>query len=320
MAAVAHLPSFSPFDSSRRSYPDPHAMAHWNRPPPYSSDIWSHHQTPSWSTTTTYAARSAPTNYHSNDIPTHSFASSTSSSTSLAAYDARSLVSSPDLVGPLDVKYSPAANEDDLFYPVIDGEFHTPSPARRSASPTVKIEHDDRSSSSIVFDTALTMSPPPSSLHQADAQVPLRATQASKEMRLLMGVFRLDPFAVQGAVAPSAEAGPLEEPGRLIEFQLPLEDESLSSSSTEHSPASSVAPESNWGMVQSKHSARSLRSLPSDTSLEASPHYSIPLPTLFPENYASGHQSPFGASSGGHASSTRSIGDTHTAQSRFCRR
>nr|GAT59264.1 predicted protein [Mycena chlorophos] len=65
-------------------------------------------------------------------------------------------------------------------------------------------------------------------------EVPLRATQASARMRRMMGVFRLNPFAIQlqkGQRPPSktdctwagGEARPLDEPPRVFEFQLALE-------------------------------------------------------------------------------------------------
>ena len=55
------------------------------------------------------------------------------------------------------------------------------------------------------------------------SQVPLRATQASKEMRAMMGVFRIDPFAFHGGPPPPSVAGPLAAPGKNFEWQLPME-------------------------------------------------------------------------------------------------
>jgi hypothetical protein len=69
------------------------------------------------------------------------------------------------------------------------------------------------------------------------AEVPLRATQASKEMRRMMGVFRLNPFAMHSlsrgrdtddspdgsptaSVSWSGEAGPLDQEPVMFEFQL----------------------------------------------------------------------------------------------------
>ena len=63
-------------------------------------------------------------------------------------------------------------------------------------------------------------------------EVPLRATQAPPEMRSMMGVFRLNPFAMhsgegRGIVAPTwcgEEAHPLDEEPIIFEFQVDLED------------------------------------------------------------------------------------------------
>ena len=100
-------------------------------------------------------------------------------------------------------------------------------PARRS--PAVKIEQEDPPHDPFVHETA----PAQSSAHphaQTESQVPLRATQASTEMRQMMGVFRLNPFATQGAfggpaarASPAEEATALEEEGSVIEFQLELD-------------------------------------------------------------------------------------------------
>jgi hypothetical protein len=63
-------------------------------------------------------------------------------------------------------------------------------------------------------------------------QVPLRTTQASTEMRKMMGVFRLNPFSMHNGsskgVSSSAwygeDIGPLEEEPVTFEFQLDLHD------------------------------------------------------------------------------------------------
>ena len=65
-------------------------------------------------------------------------------------------------------------------------------------------------------------------------EVPLRATQASKEMRKMMGVFRLNPFAIpvhsgEGrGVMPAlwCGGGPLEEEPLIFEIQLDIDDDS----------------------------------------------------------------------------------------------
>lgn len=111
---------------------------------------------------------------------------------------------------------------------------HTPQ------SSPVKLEPDD-SDASFVMELSHSERKQRSSV-PPPAQVPLRATQASKEMRLMMGVFRLNPFAIHSfnlngdgeslkenalpSPPPSwcGEVGPLEEEPILIEFQLDLND------------------------------------------------------------------------------------------------
>lgn len=63
-------------------------------------------------------------------------------------------------------------------------------------------------------------------------EAPLRATHACEDMRRMMGVFRLDPFTTHnadGREALSFSAGPLEEAGKLYEFQVAIEGEMLDS-------------------------------------------------------------------------------------------
>ncbi|TFK38051.1 hypothetical protein BDQ12DRAFT_135743 [Crucibulum laeve] len=72
-------------------------------------------------------------------------------------------------------------------------------------------------------------------------EVPLRATQATKEMRKLMGVFRLNPFAMhngegRGVLSSpwcGGEARPLDEEPLIFEFQLDLDDAVLPDSEEE---------------------------------------------------------------------------------------
>lgn len=95
------------------------------------------------------------------------------------------------------------------------------------SSSSVKVEPDD---DGFIQDlTHQSSSPPPPFEHLVPpTEVPLRATQASKEMRKLMGVFRLNPFSMhhgggRGVSAPlwnGEDAGPLEEPPSFIEYQL----------------------------------------------------------------------------------------------------
>jgi hypothetical protein len=102
-------------------------------------------------------------------------------------------------------------------------------PPRSTPPQSVKDEPDDEDC--FIMELA---APPATHLSQALApptEVPLRATQASKEMRKMMGVFRLNPFAIHSGagrgVVPSSwyggEAGPLEEDPLVFEFQLDID-------------------------------------------------------------------------------------------------
>lgn len=69
---------------------------------------------------------------------------------------------------------------------------------------------------------ALSSSPPPSCIPQPDTNsLPFRAKRATVEMRAMMSVFRLDPFAkARGEPSPSKPPGPLEHEPEIIRFQL----------------------------------------------------------------------------------------------------
>jgi hypothetical protein len=66
-------------------------------------------------------------------------------------------------------------------------------------------------------------------------EVPLRASRASKEMRQMMGAFRLNPFVhnaggrVTAMPQNSEDAGPLKEKPQLYEFQLAVGEVELNS-------------------------------------------------------------------------------------------
>lgn len=113
----------------------------------------------------------------------------------------------------------------DLLYSMDDGldVEHAPILTHKSA-PVVKEEQEDSSiTAAFVFESSPS-TPGPSNEGPRETQVPLRATQATKAMRKMMSVFRLNPFAVQGSAPTVEEAGPLEEEGRLFEFQLRIGD------------------------------------------------------------------------------------------------
>ena len=121
-----------------------------------------------------------------------------------------------------------------------DSESRQTSPVSipTSLHPSVKVEPDDPDGCFIM--ELSSMSPTSLALSVAGmnqslappTEVPLRATQASKEMRKMMGVFRLNPFAMHSGegrgVMPAlwCGGGPLEGEPLIFEFQLDIEDDS----------------------------------------------------------------------------------------------
>jgi hypothetical protein len=113
--------------------------------------------------------------------------------------------------------------EQTLSYPI---SHIVPSPVSQSSTPlTVEVEPDETDDHFIIgmLDAAIltqSLAPP--------NEVPLRATYAPKEMRNMMSVFWINPFAMhcagRGAVLMSAfslgKAGPLEEEPLVFEFKL----------------------------------------------------------------------------------------------------
>ena len=137
---------------------------------------------------------------------------------------------SPGLRG-LDPMFRFPPTSNDLMYSMDDGldVEHAPILTHKSVG-VVKEEQEDSSvTAAFVFESSPS-TPGPSNEGPRETQVPLRATQATKAMRKMMSVFRLNPFAVQGSAPTMEEAGPLEEEGRLFEFQLRLGDSSPPSS------------------------------------------------------------------------------------------
>ncbi|KAF8483482.1 hypothetical protein DFH94DRAFT_312642 [Russula ochroleuca] len=131
---------------------------------------------------------------------------------------------SPGLRG-LDSMFRFPPSSSDLLYTMDDGlDVEQAALMTHRSTPVVKEEQEDGSmTAAFVFESSPS-TPGPTNEGPRETQVPLRATQATKAMRKMMSVFRLNPFAVQGSAPTVEEAGPLEEEGRLFEFQLRLGD------------------------------------------------------------------------------------------------
>lgn len=120
----------------------------------------------------------------------------------------------------------------DLQHPV-DSPLTSPEPESEPLSPPPHVKQED-TQDDFVFELPAANNPEAVAFpaFSSMTEVPLRATQASKEMRRMMGVFRLDPFTMHNAVRdPSAnitwngeQIGPLKEEPTLHEFQLETYD------------------------------------------------------------------------------------------------
>lgn len=92
---------------------------------------------------------------------------------------------------------------------------------RGSQGQETAVKAEPSAADAFVFDSANATTSPAISQWGSCNQVPLRATQAGPEMRAMMGVFRINPFAFHGGPPPPAVAGPLPVPGKHFEWQVP---------------------------------------------------------------------------------------------------
>ncbi|VDC07936.1 unnamed protein product [Peniophora sp. CBMAI 1063] len=132
-----------------------------------------------------------------------------------------------------------ASSSDDFLEQFVEspksvGEVRAPSPQvlyslpdtfdpRGSQAQESAVKAEPSATDAFVFDNSNVARGPALTQFGSCSQVPLRATQASKEMRALMGVFRINPFAFHGGPPPPNVAGPLATPGKHFEWQLPTE-------------------------------------------------------------------------------------------------
>ncbi|KAG1826686.1 hypothetical protein EV424DRAFT_1643254 [Suillus variegatus] len=185
------------------------------------------------------------------------------------------------------------------------------SRASSSRSPPVKLEQDEVSSADcfvMEFATSVPAAQDSASL-APPTEVPLRATQASKAMRKMMGVFRLNPFSMHegGGQAMSTwmgeDAGPLDEEPQVFEFQLDVgyrdSDEELDEQHPSHLQTLVEVPEpgpdentrwaegddsdlsypshNSWATNDHSYTLPSLRSYPHSPSLSSASSRKTPL-------------------------------------------
>ncbi|TCD65219.1 hypothetical protein EIP91_002966 [Steccherinum ochraceum] len=197
----------------------------------------------------------------------------------------------------------------------VDGFVFEMQPTSMPSSPS-KRKSSASSSPSLAFAV-------PPQIHTLTTTVPLRATQASKEMKKMMGAFRLNPFAVHNGVKMSLsgdggngkgdgkggkddggpcltwlgeEVGPLKEKPQLIEWQLdgwPSDDDEEEEDGdrmddgmeTKHAPRAPARQKSPPAVAVALR--RSARHRPSSTATSSSASSSLPAPSSLSPNMSS---------------------------------
>ncbi|EGO03730.1 hypothetical protein SERLA73DRAFT_158249 [Serpula lacrymans var. lacrymans S7.3] len=234
-------------------------------------------------------------------------------------YSRSSLRQHPSAANPL--KYDDSSWSTDLYTlddtdHVLDSALTSPPPRSitspssnrsvRSPSAPVKLEPTDDGESCFVMEfnsssPGFSAAPP--------TEVPLRATQASKEMRRMMGVFRLNPFSMHegggGASAPwtGEEAGPLLDEPLVFEFQLDVggnSDTSTASPTPPNDRFADFSPSANdesqrdspsqWADCQAEFDQPQLESHPQSWMSDPVNTFTSPTLSLDELDYSNGHQ------------------------------
>ncbi|KAF9225716.1 hypothetical protein BS17DRAFT_815434 [Gyrodon lividus] len=202
------------------------------------------------------------------------------------------------------------------------------SPSARASSVSsstsvapVKLEPEDSVGADcfVMEFSACTSAAQASSSLAPPTEVPLRATQASKTMRKMMGVFRLNPFSMHESSGQAMstwtgeDAGPLEEEPQMFEFQLDIPGyERAASEPAQTQPTTSNRGDSDfddtssWAEGSEPQSHYSTASHPSWLGHESSASYT--LPALRPYSHSpspssvSSHRTPLDATTSDYSS------------------
>ena len=124
--------------------------------------------------------------------------------------------------------------ETDQAQDVPEDGAQLPNTVSLSPSPPPRIKEEDVPVDGFIFEGPKSHILP-SHAYVPMAEVPLRATQATRAQRQFMGVFRLDPFAINNPSLQSQSGdrdtdysgekiGPLKQPGREFQWQLEFFD------------------------------------------------------------------------------------------------
>lgn len=197
---------------------------HWQSQPTASSSYpTSSYAPPTSSHSMTYQPAYTPSPHHQALSDAYPSSPSSSSRTYAASAPSQSSASStPNIPSFARGAWAPGTA---LYIVEPDPEI-VPPPAPTYAQ--VKTEEEDYEGG-FIFELA-SDAPPTMPMLDSMPEVPLRATHAPKEMRKLMGSFRLDPFAMHNGVKSAAsqsvplgiEVGPLREPPVVFEWQVEL--------------------------------------------------------------------------------------------------
>ncbi|KAI9569877.1 hypothetical protein HD554DRAFT_2170872 [Boletus coccyginus] len=320
------LPSASSWSYSSRTSPDPHTAFPHQIPPSWNTAQYPTWSTPSVTYTSPPPPSPPPyvalnpsyrhpafTLFQHADYPPsssrpliNSIHSSLASSLSQTASSTRTAQNNLSSIAP-NPKYDSHPWGDGL-YTIDDPETASnserpassvaTSPSARASSisssasiPPVKVEPEDAVAADcfVMEFSAATPAAQASSSLAPPTEVPLRATQASKAMRKMMGVFRLNPFSMhESGAQPTTtwtgeEAGPLEEEPQMFEFQLDLPGyERAPSDPVQPQPASSNNLDrdfdntANWPECNEPplHYSPASQPLQSTTSIAVPSHYS----------------------------------------------
>ena len=228
-AGTSASPVQDEYSAGEASYMSDNSRPHWQNQPASSPTYASSDYAPSSSSHTISSYPSTYASPSQQQALTDAYLSSPASSSRTYAPSAPSQTSAsstPTLPSLARATWAPGTAPGTALY-VVEAEPED-APAVGLTYAQVKTEEEDYEGG-FIFELA-SDAPPVLPLLDSMPEVPLRATQACKAMRKLMGAFRLDPFAMHNGVKSAAsqsvpvgiEVGPLRHPPVMFEWQLEL--------------------------------------------------------------------------------------------------
>ena len=215
------------YAAGEASYMNDAPRTHWQSQPTSSSSYSTSDYAPSSSSQSmSYPSTYAASPQHHAVADAYLSSPSTSSRNYTASAPSQTSAASTPTLPDLGRASWAAAPASALY--VVEPEIEDVPAAGAPTYAQVKTEEEDYEGG-FIFELA-SDAPPVLPLLDSMPEVPLRATQACKAMRKLMGAFRLDPFAMHNGVKSAAsqsvpvgiEVGPLREPPVTFEWQLDL--------------------------------------------------------------------------------------------------